>query len=273
MRPERRLLALLPFALAASPLVAGAQLGATLPGTWRLSGGWVSYSASTDVRIDSDRFGRGTTVNLEDDLGFASSVNRLSAALSWQFAAKHSLELSADNLDRTSVKNITRELTIGDQTYPLNSKIGANFTTQIIRLRYQYAFFRRDGFEAGPGVDVPIVFAKVVTGVELPTGTVQKQQKDWTVPPPLPSLYFSARLHPTLYLQGTAAYMKATIFGLDVDMTEYRLSGTWLPTTHVGGGLAWSGSRANIARMMTNHLSEKFSYAFSGPSLFVTLRP
>ena len=273
MRTKSILSAIVPFVLTASPLVARAQLGASLPGTWRISGGWLNNAATTTIRLDSPLLGRGTTINLEDELGFASNTGSVFAGVNWHFATKHYLELSYNDIDRTSTKTINRQLVWGDQTYAANAKIGARFSTRFVTLAYKYALYRSEGFEVGPSVAIPILTATVGAGVELPSGTVQKAKKDVTVPPPLPGVYFSARLHPKFYLQGSADYMKVALFGVTADMTDYRLAGVWLPTTHVGGGLAWSGNNFSISGSKANILAGKITYGVTGPSLFITVRP
>lgn len=273
MRTRLFLSAVFGLALAATPQLATSQIGAALPGTWRVSGGWLNSAATTTIRLDSPRLGVGTVVDLEKDLGFATNAGAVFAGVDWHFASKHQLRLSYNNIDRTSIKNIDRQLVWGDETYPVNAKIGARFGTRFITLGYQYAIYRREGFEFGPSIAIPVITATVGAGVELASGTVQKQKKDVTVPPPLPGMYFSARVNPKFYVQGNAEYMKATLFGVTVDMTNYRLSGVWLPTAHVGGGVAWSGNKFNLSGKKEDIFAGKISYEVNGPSLFVTLRP
>lgn len=263
----------LPLVLAAFPLAAGAQLGGALPGTWRLNGGWFNSDATTTIRLDSERYGVGTEIDLEDDLGFATNMGVAFADLTWHFKSKHYLGLGYTDIDRTSTKTIDREIIWGDETYPVNGKISARFATRFVTLGYQYALYRREGFEIGPRIAIPIVSITVGAGVESASGTTQKQSKEVTVPPPLVGVYFSARLHPKFYLQGNADYMKATVFGYEFDMSNYRFTGLWLATTHVGGGLSWSGNTSHIGAQKTDALNGKITYDVSGPSLFITLRP
>src|SRR6187402_1034681 len=152
MRIARFFSALMPLALAATPIIAGAQKGAALPGKWRLSGGWLSNGANASVRIDSPRLGVGTEIDFEDDLGFKNTVGSVYGQVAWQFAEKHRLDVSYNNIDRTSIKTITREIQIGDHIYPVNGKLGGKFGTRFIYLSYRYALFRREGFEIGPSL-------------------------------------------------------------------------------------------------------------------------
>ena len=273
MRIARLFSALIPAVLAATPVIAAAQKGAALPGKWRISAGWLLNSANSSVRLDSPRLGQGTTIDFEDDLGFSNSANSISANVSWQFAEKHRLDLGYNDIDRTSIKVIDREIHWGDQTYPLNGKIGGKFATQFISLNYRYALYRREGFEVGPSLAIPVVSITVGAGVETPSGQVQKESKDVTVPAPIPGLYFSGRLHPKFYLQGNAQYVRIAIFSIDANMSDYRLQGVWLPTKHFGAGIAWSGNAFNVEGTDTSRLYGKIKYSVTGPSLFVTFTP
>ncbi len=273
MRTARFFSALMPLALAVTPIAASAQMGAALPGKYRISGGWLSNSANASVRLDSPRFGMGTEVDFEDDLGFKNTVGSVFVQVAWQFAAKHRLDLAYNDIERTSIKNITREIQFGDQTYPVNAKVGGKFGTRFINLTYRYALYRREGFEIGPSLTIPFLTATVGAGVETASGQVQKEEKDVTVPAPLPGLFVSGRLHPKFYLQGNAQYMKATLFGVTVDMTDFRVQGVWLPTRHVGGGVAWSGNLASVSGSKEDVLQGRMEYGVNGPSIFVTFQP
>ena len=107
-------------------------------------------------------------------------------------------------------------------------------------------------------------------GVENAAGQVQKEDKDITVPAPIPGIYFSGRLHPKFYVQGNAQYMKINIFSIEADMTDYRLQGIWLPWKTAGVGLAWTGNSFNIAGTDESKLYGKIKYGVTGPSLFAT---
>ena len=113
----------------------------------------------------------------------------------------------------------------------------------------------------------------VGAGVETPSGQVQKESKDVTVPAPIPGLYFSGRLPPKFYLQGNAQYVRIAIFSIDANMSDYRLQGVWLPTKHFGAGIAWSGNAFNVEGTDTSRLYGKIKYSVTGPSLFVTFTP
>lgn len=273
MRTARFLSAVIPLALAATPFVASAQMGAALPGKYRFSVGWLGNAANTTVRLDSPQYGTGTTIDFEDDLGFSSSANSFFAAFGWQMAAKHRLELGYNDIERTSVKTIDREIQIGDQIYPVNAKIGGKFGTQFVTLSYRYALFRRVGFEVGPSIAIPVLTVSVGAGVESASGQVNKTSTDVTVPPPLPGLYFSGRFKEKFFLQGAAQYMKVTLFGVTAGMSDYRLQGVWLPTKHVGGGLAWSGNTFKLSGSEEDKLKGEIKYGVTGPSIFFTFQP
>lgn len=273
MRFARIISASIVAVLATAPIDAYAQMGAALPGKYRFNAGWLLNTTNTSVRLDSPRLGTGTTIDFEDDLGFDNRANSVFLGFNWQFAAKHRLDLTYNDVDRTSIKTIDRELHWGDQVYPVNAKIGGNFGTQFITLSYRYALWRRTGFEVGPSLGIPVVSVTVGAGVEGASGQVQKESKDITVPAPIPGLYFSARLHPQFYLQGNAQYMKINIFSISADMTDYRLQAVWLPTKHFGGGLALSGNNFKIGGTDESKLYGSIKYGVVGPSLFLTFTP
>jgi len=273
MRVARIISTLSVMTLAATPVVASAQMGAALPGKWRVSAGWLLNTANSSVRLDSPRLGTGTTIDFEDDLGFSNTANSVSVVLGWQFAEKHHLSLGYNDIDRTSIKTIDREIQWGDQTYGVNARIGGKFATRFVSLGYRYALYRREGFEIGPSLAIPVVQVTVGAGVETPSGQVQKESKDVTVPAPIPGIYASGRLHPKFYLQGNVQYMRIKIFSIDANMSDYRVQGVWLPLKHFGAGIAYSGNAFNVEGTDTSKLYGKIKYGVTGPSLFATWTP
>ena len=56
---------------------------------FKLEGSWVGLN--TEIRLDSEILGKGTTLNFEDDLDLRSNASIPTLAFEWQIARKHKL--------------------------------------------------------------------------------------------------------------------------------------------------------------------------------------
>ena len=69
---------------------------------FKLEGSWVALK--TDIRLDSEVLGRGTTLSFEDDLNLDSDKVIPTLSFQWQIARKHKLAFRWQDINRESVK-------------------------------------------------------------------------------------------------------------------------------------------------------------------------
>jgi len=95
------------------------------------------------TRVDGEA-GRGTDVDLEDDLGLRKSDTVFRVDAYWRFAEKHRFDFSAFDLSRSSSKQIEREITWEDTTYPIRSTVETEIDLAIYKAGYTWMFLKRD---------------------------------------------------------------------------------------------------------------------------------
>ena len=67
---------------------------------FRVEGSWVGLT--TEIRLDSEALGRGTTLTFEDDLNLDSSKTIPSLAFEWQISKRHRLGVRWQDITRDS---------------------------------------------------------------------------------------------------------------------------------------------------------------------------
>jgi hypothetical protein len=107
----------------------------------------------TTARLDISVTERGTTIDLEKDLGMDSEMRSSSFRAGMYLSKRWRLEAEYFNLDRSSTGEISREIHWGDEIYEAGATIEAFFDVRIGRLALGYDFFVRDkaiiGFTLG----------------------------------------------------------------------------------------------------------------------------
>ena len=93
--------------------------------------------------------GIGTEINLEDDLGISSDETTFWGGVSWRFARKHRLSVAYFGFTRDSSAVANKELTIGDETFPVGASLSTDFKLQIVPIAYSYSFMNEEKYEFG----------------------------------------------------------------------------------------------------------------------------
>ena len=131
--------------LATQPLAgAKAQDGnAAMP--WKhaaisIGGFWPIFDS--DLRLDSETLGRGTTFDLEEALGLDKSGPRLRLGAFWRIAPRHMVDFEYYNMSREGLRIIDEQLQIGDSVFPINTQVASDIKFKVYRLSYGYSFWQ-----------------------------------------------------------------------------------------------------------------------------------
>src|SRR5215831_3033535 len=129
-------LPLLVVALAAAPVFA-ADSAWVAPFTIQL--GAFQAKASTTVRLDSDRGGNGTTVNLESDLNLTDNKTLPDLEFLWRINPRHGVEGSYVRLNRSGTRTISGTINWGEISFPVNTEVNSTFDSDVWRVAYRYS--------------------------------------------------------------------------------------------------------------------------------------
>ncbi len=156
----------------------------------RLEGSWVGLS--TQIRLDSELLGRGTTLNFENDLGLGSEETIPSLAFEWQIARKHKLGVRWQDISRDSTAQALTEIQWGDDIIPIDANVGLGF--DIIQYFVDYAYYPwvKERWAAGFGLGLRVmeISATLAWDVE---GIGDSGSSEAKGTGPLPYLYFEYR--------------------------------------------------------------------------------
>lgn len=157
---------------------------------FKIAGSWVKMT--TEIRLDSEALGKGTTLNFEDDLDMGSDTTIPTLAFEWQIARKHKLGVRWQDIGRDSSAQALTEIQWGDETIPIDADITLAFDITQTFIDYTYYPWVKDRWAAGFGIGLRVMdFSTTLAWSEENLGEERTSEASGTGP--LPYLYFEYR--------------------------------------------------------------------------------
>ncbi len=156
---------------------------------FQVEASWINVS--TEIRLDSEILGTGTTIDFEN-LGLAADKTIPTLAFQWQIAKRHRVGVRWQDIDRSSTTRVDGEIQWGDEIIPVDATLGLD--VGITQTFVDYAFYPwvKERWAAGFGLglrwmDLSTTFAWDGANVE------EGGRSTAAASGPLPYLYFEYR--------------------------------------------------------------------------------
>lgn len=270
--------------LAAVSCGAQAQAAGSIvtPGEERLSvrlGAFLS-AFDTKLRVDGadENTGRGTNIDLQDDLGVDRDKTAGWANLEWRFASRHRLGLSYSRFTLNGSRDIQRDLRIGDRVFPVDAQVAARLRLEVMPITYSYSLIKRRKSELALTVGLHWgrsgFKAQGSTSLSDQEGSNEVNAKA-DVPLPLIGLQYDHHFSPRWSAGASAGYFSLKFGDEELDYqgsvwsargyAEYRFA------RHYGVGAAVEGFRVKVDADQ-DQWRGSIDYGYVGPQLYVTAR-
>jgi len=115
-----------------------------------VQGSWIGLK--TEIGLDSETLGEGTTLNFEDDLGLSSGEAIPTLAFEWQIARKHRLAVRWQDISRDSTAQALTEIQWGGEIIPVDAGITLAFDLTQYFIDYTYYPWVKEKWAAGFGL-------------------------------------------------------------------------------------------------------------------------
>ncbi len=102
----------------------------------QIEASWINIS--TEIRLDSEILGEGTTLNFED-LGLAADKTIPTLAFQWQIAKRHRVGVRWQDISRSSTTTVEGDIQWGDIIIPVDATLGLD--VDITQTFVDYAFY------------------------------------------------------------------------------------------------------------------------------------
>jgi len=239
--------------------------------TFNVSLGTFLLSTDTHVRINGTVTQTDTDVDLGRDLGVGDK-DRFRVDAIWRFAKRHKLRAMYFNTSATADRAITRELTIRDTVYPVNTTLHTDNSTWIAELAYEYAFWQGPTYEVAGTFGVHALnfkFGVSGTGsVGGQSGQFHSETADTTAPLPVIGARGLWQFKPQWYLDAQVQYFGLKVGDVDGHLSDVRVGVTRMFGEHFGVGAGWNQfvTRVNIDKVS---FDGALRWRYSGAMLYV----
>jgi hypothetical protein len=150
---------------------------------------WMNIS--TEIGLDSETLGEGTTLNFEDDLGLSSGEAIPTLAFEWQIARKHRLAVRWQDIKRDSTAQALTEIQWGDETFPINAAVTLAFDLTQYFIDYTYYPWVKEKWAVGFGLGLR--WMDLYAELKLEEETIGEGGDNISQAAPLPYIYFEYR--------------------------------------------------------------------------------
>jgi hypothetical protein len=240
--------------------------------TVSLSLGTFLLSTDTKVTLNGSAGQPGTEVDLGRDLEF-KDANRFRVDGTWRFAKRHKLRVMYFDTNQHTDKSITRDLSIGDTTYPASANLHSEHSTTIAELAYEYAFWRDDNYEVTASAGVHTVkFKLAVSGngnVNGQTGQFSIESATTTAPLPVIGIRGLWQFQPHWYFDGQVQYFALKVDNVNGHVSDVRAGIIRMFGSRFGIGAGWNQfiTRVSIDK---SSFEGSLGWRYSGAMLYVT---
>jgi hypothetical protein len=157
---------------------------------FKLEGSWVGLK--TEIRLDSELLGRGTTLSFEDDLNLGDRETIPTLAFEWQIARKHKLGVRWQDITRDSSSQALTEIQWGDEIIPIDADIALGFDISQAFIDYAYYPWVKERWAAGFGIGFRWMDLQATLSYRDEENEIEGST-DVKGSAPLPYLYFEYR--------------------------------------------------------------------------------
>jgi hypothetical protein len=228
-------------------------------------GGFQS-NAETRLRLDAANGALGTSLSLEDDLGYSDSEFLPVFDAVWRINPRHRVELGYLRFGRDAQKTISGEIRFGDQVFPVSSEVNSQFDSDVWRLTYGWSFYREGGNELA--LLLGLHTTKFTTRLETTSGSIA-EAAERTIPLPTLGLQGSWALSPSWRINGAVQVFSLEYGDYEGSFTtgslaaEYRINRNFA----VGAGYMLNDYNLEVTK---GKARGSFDYQFDGPMVYVT---
>jgi hypothetical protein len=244
---------------------------------FRLDLGGFFQQFTTTIRLDSSTLGRGTEINLEDDLGVKANQTNFRADGYWRIGRHSRLDFGYTGWNRSNSRSLDRDIQVGDTVYHAGANVDTTLRCSLAELYYGYSFWNTPKFEAGLQLGV----SAVITSVRLEgSGTVSggggsgtrsfsSEGRSTTAPIPAIGVQLRYTIVPGLLVSGKVRGMTVTIDNTKASVLEARGSLDYYPWKNVGFGAAYDYMDIQVTKQAEPVL--EVEYRYSGPMVYLSL--
>jgi long-subunit fatty acid transport protein len=257
----------------------GARADSIKPGQekFKLMLGGFLPAFNTDVEVDNEDQ-LGDDVALGSDLGVDEDESGGWVGFEWRIAEKHRLGAMYSSFTMTGTRVIDRQITIGDEIYPVDATVTTSHQIELIPITYSYSFINNDSneFAVTAGVNWNKITLSLTGSSSLSADDISTTASaSADLPLPLFGIRFDHHFSDKWSAGGSAAF-----FSIEFAESTFEASGSLVSARayaeyrfgdRFGAGVAIDGFKLDINAAKSRWTGE-YVLDYWGPQLYITAR-
>ncbi|UOK41278.1 MULTISPECIES: hypothetical protein [Flavobacterium] len=213
---------------------------------YRISVGGYEMLNNTNISIEGTS-GRGTDVDFERDLGFDKKNTTILAEFEWRSSSRSRFTLNYFNSRRNSSRTLDRDITIGDETYFINTSLNTSLETNFFRFSYGYAIFSKPKYEVGLLIGTHTITTKIGVEVQGETADIDRNKTFDAVAPLVDfGIWGGYAFTDRFALRGEINYFQLRIDTFDGKTFGYNVAGVYRVWKKLDVALGYGGLDLNV---------------------------
>lgn len=246
-----------------------------------LTAGGFFPTIDSNIRLDSIRFGVGTDLDFEDNLGLEETTPTFWAGARWRITRRHRLEFEYLQLDRSASRVASADFVIGDTIANAGALLETDFDVKLGRFTYGFSFINDGRKELA--LLIGAHFANADAGIQL-TGNLTVPDVG-SITASTPRRETGELVFPLPHIGGSFGWAftpklsaKATALGFALDLGDYEgslvevsadLNYQVLKHLSLGTGLKYFAF--DLEDTSDPDLRGKFEFDYFGPTVFASV--
>jgi len=244
-----------------------------------LGGNVTTFDSHIAIKSQDDSIDK--EIDLEDDLGFDSSLRAGWLSASWRVAERHRIRFTYSPIRRTSTKTLLRDIDVGDNTIKAGASADSSVRTEVYDVSYIYSFYKTPKWEYGVSaglywmdnrteIEAQGVIVSDIDGTEEISNEFKVKQS-FTAPLPLVGLMGSYELNSKVRFGAHARYLDVEISNIQGRILSLALRADYYFTKHLGAGLSLATFDLDV-RQEGIVFNNELSWDYTGTQLFLAYR-
>ncbi len=211
--------------------------------TWEFSLGGYLMTYDTSLRLDSDTLGRGTEIDLEDDVGLDKSLNTFRFDADWRFLPRHRASFSVYRYSRDAARTINREIKFGDKTFLIDWTVASEFDMNVYKASYAYSVIHNAKFDLGLSAGLHVLDFKSSISA---TGLGVSESAKLLAPLPVLGVRGTWAVTPSVFLKANVDVFAISIDDTRGTFTDALVALEYDAFEHFGVGIGYNRVYMNI---------------------------
>ena len=240
--------------------------------------GYFFPSFDTKLRIENSAGDRGGEINLENDLGFEHNESTILGGVTWRITPRNRLSLGYFRFHRSADRVVDREITVGDEVYPIGAEVHSTFDFTVVPIVYSFSFIKTSELEFSGSFGLQwsgIEFKANGSASSGGTDIDAEEQSEAQAPLPLLGVGLTYYFTPQWSVGGN---LGAFVYKVGVSNMNFQgtilnatVNGDWWFSDYFGAGVAvnWFGFDIDVEAKRWNG---NLNYQYLGPQIYLTGR-